>query len=222
MSKYRCNGGGKILVIVLFVSSQVLCLITPKMQDNWLSDLAWFCTIYIYVYFLKHYVSVINLNKWIVLIIGLTLYCLLAYCKYELLSRGLKGSTIYIFINIWMKDLNALPNLIVSFCIFYFFIKTNMGKIKWINWFASSAFAVYIVHQAPVFRIILWNNIVCIHNWMNSIYFPILVFISIISIYVVVALIDKIRLAYAEPFMMRSLPYKFVDRLLRSWYKQFL
>jgi hypothetical protein len=43
--------------------------------------------------------------------------------------------------------------------VFYFFLKTDIGSIAFVNATAKSIFAVYIVHQVPAFQSFEWHTI---------------------------------------------------------------
>lgn len=95
-------------------------------------------------------------------------------------------------------NIRTLPNLFCAFVIFFFFLKTDIGRIRLVNYFAKSVFAVYIVHQIPAFRLFLWKNI-CHANKLIG-FDPCLYTLSImgiaISILIAVTLLDQLRIFF--------------------------
>ena len=98
--------------------------------------------------------------------------------------------------NYWLDNIRTMPNLFCAFTIFFFFLKTDIGSIRSVNYFAKSVFAVYIVHQIPAFRLFLWKNI-CHANKLIGLeaHLYTLSIIGIaISILIAVTLLDRLRI----------------------------
>lgn len=79
--------------------------------------------------------------------------------------------------------------LLESVCLFLFFAKLHMRQVKWINYLASSSFAVYLLHCSPELGSHFTNSF----KWIESNVSPALpaALVYMIVIYVVAVLIDK-------------------------------
>lgn len=79
--------------------------------------------------------------------------------------------------------------LLESVCLFMFFAKLKMRRVRWINFLASSAFAAYLLHCSPALSTHFWDSF----KWIEadfSLSLPIAL-CYLIAIYVVAVLIDK-------------------------------
>lgn len=179
-----------LLTIALFIFFCVVSTIPSFSTVDYIADFSWFCVIYITIGWVKHtdVLSKLKINKWVALISGIAVYsalCMSAATKP--LSR---------IANYWLDNIRTMPNLFCAFTIFFFFLKTDIGRIRLVNYFAKSVFAVYIVHQIPAFRLFLWKNI-CHANKLIG-FDPCLYTLSIIgiaiSILIAVTLLDQLRI----------------------------
>ena len=141
------------LVGELFVLVCVASTIPSFSNIDYIADLSWFCVVYLGVGWAKRngILSRSTTGKWLALAAGALIYaglCLAA--RTPLLSWPA---------NYWLDNIRTLPNIACALCIFAFFLKTDMGHMKFVNFFSRSVFAVYIVHQVPAFREFLWKTI---------------------------------------------------------------
>ena len=179
-----------LLTIALFVFFCIVSTIPSFSTVDYIADFSWFCVIYITIGWFKHtdVLSKLKVNKWVSLISGISGYgtlCISAATKH------ISGIA-----NYWLDNIRTFPNLFCAFTIFFFFLKTDIGRIRLVNYFAKSVFAVYIVHQIPAFRQFLWENI-CHANKLIGLD-PCLYTLSIIgiaiSILIAVTLLDQLRI----------------------------
>lgn len=142
-------------------------------MDTKLCVLVYFMYAYLYIgYFKKYLYNIVNFNKYLLLFFGLFLYLCLTIIKFNLIQTSSTGA-LYKFIENCIRDYKSIPNLLISLPIFYFFLKTNIGSNKVINFISKSALATYIIHQAPGFINYLWHNIYNCDYWLSTQY-PIL------------------------------------------------
>ncbi len=142
-----------LLVAALFVLFCLASTIPCFSNIDYMADLSWFCVVYVTVGWIKKndMLSTFRANKWISAAIGILIYaCLCLSVRVPALNW---------VSNYWLDNIRSLPNLACALAIFIFFLKTDIGTIKPLNFFARSVFAVYIVHQVPAFREFLWKNI---------------------------------------------------------------
>ncbi len=63
-----------------------------------------------------------------------------------------------------------------------------------IKWIVPKSFAVYLIHEQPVFRDVLWQKIIMIERYSeNAISLLLTILISTIIIFIVCILIDTVR-----------------------------
>ena len=141
------------LVGALFVLVCIASTIPSFSNIDYIADLSWFCVVYLGVGWAKRsgLFSKIAAGKWLALATGALIYaglCLAA--RTPLLTWPA---------NYWLDNIRTLPNISCALFIFAFFLKTDIGHIKFVNFFSRSVFAVYIVHQVPAFREFLWKTI---------------------------------------------------------------
>lgn len=82
--------------------------------------------------------------------------------------------------------------IIQSVFLFLTFRNLKIGNIKYINWIAASAFAVYLFHMHPLIR--PHYTLTC--KWISDqgAYAPILVILFFITIFIFCTLVDKVRI----------------------------
>lgn len=197
------------MVMILFVLISVFSTITPKIWDNFICSFVYFVFVYLTMRQYKTSIQSFYANKWIVLSFGIVIYIVLAYGEF-------RGNALAIQ---YIDDFKSVPNLLISLCVFYFFIRVDIGKSKCINWFAGSAFAVYIVHQTPNFYEILWNEIFKVPSWIGSDLLVLYLFTFVLLTYILIVSIDQVRKKYFEPIWTRSRVFVLLNKELYGQYK---
>jgi len=141
------------LVGALFVLVCVASTIPSFSNIDYIADLSWFCVVYLGVGWAKRndLFSKLVAGKWLALAAGALVYAGLCLAEQTPLLAWPA--------NYWLDNIRTLPNIACALCIFVFFLKTDMGHIKLVNFLSRSIFAVYIVHQVPAFREFLWKTI---------------------------------------------------------------
>lgn len=179
-----------LLIVALFVLFCLASTIPCFSNIDYIADLSWFCVVYITVGWIKKndILSTFKANKWISAAIGVSIYAGLCL--------SVRVPALNWVSNYWLDNIRSLPNFVCALGIFIFFLKTDIGTIKPLNFFARSVFAVYIVHQVPAFREFLWENICradAIAGLSPSLYALSVLGIAV-AILIVVTGIDIIRL----------------------------
>lgn len=63
-----------------------------------------------------------------------------------------------------------------------------------IKWIVPKSFAVYLIHEQPVFRDILWQKIIMIERYStNAISLLLTILVSTVIIFIICILIDTVR-----------------------------
>ncbi len=177
-------------------------------EDVYMDCIMWFIYVYIFMGYYRAYLellpSFLSRKKWI--ITAISIYTILIGINW--LTRIGNGGGLYKFLEIaqpwayqYLMDYKSIPNFVIAFSIFLIFKNTTISQNKLINYFSTSTLAVYIVHQVPVFYNFMWNNIFCAGLFINSIYWPVYMLIVIGYLFLVITLVDKLRIQFIEtPF----------------------
>lgn len=112
-----------------------------------------------------------------------------------------------------VTDSNAFIAVLTGFCSFMFFKNLNIKNSKIINWIASSTFGVLLIHaNSDTMRQWLWKDTLNnIGNYYSSFVF-VHAIVSVLSIFIICVLIDKLRTYLIERPVFR-LWDKYYDRI---------
>lgn len=175
-----------VLVALLTVVIPVICTL-PDPQMCYVVDVCYFFYAFVLMGFLKPLLSSSGKYKYHALTAGIALYVTLVVLRQ-------KGSPL---VQEWavqcLADFKTLPNLASTLLVFYFFVHLNVGSVRWINYVASSAFAVYVIHSTPAFCGFLWNDIFQTRRWMASDFYPMYTAGVVVAVYLFGLLLEMPR-----------------------------
>lgn len=100
---------------------------------------------------------------------------------------------------------NSILILALAICIFLKFLSINKFSNKIINTIASAMLGIYLIHDNPNFRIVLWNKIFNLSNYLNKFYFIIVILTTSLIIFVVCCSIELLRKKIFDRFIDRML-----------------
>lgn len=120
------------------------------------------------------------------------------------------------YLGIIISDYKTIPSFTCALLVFSYFQKIDIGSVKWINFIAKSAFAVYVFHQTPNFYPHLWEDVFVATSWHHSTLFPVITIGVCITIYLIALTIDIIRLKYFEPLLVKTPIYIKLEKLLNK------
>lgn len=89
-------------------------------------------------------------------------------------------------VSYWVHDLkcaNSLTSLIISVTLFWLVVNVNPCYKKGLNAIATITFPAYLVHEHIIFRPILWQKVLKVSFFQDSILFPLEMVSSIIIIF---------------------------------------
>ena len=98
----------------------------------------------------------------------------------------------------------TITNLIIPVCLLEIFSKMPEKNNSVINWLAKSVFAVYIIHDDPYIREIIWSRIFQNSRFGMSKFLPLHFLFTVAAIFVVCVITDK---------LLRATLFKAVDKL---------
>ena len=220
----------KKLVLLLFAFTCVWSSVRP-FENETMDTLVWFCSMFVFVGWYKRQIykggnqagkkaGISFKGGWILLPAAFTGYFLMCL----LVVRPMLGScgTVMYEASIWagqfLQDYKALPNLLIAFCVFRFFLGLEIGSRRWINFFSTSTLAVYIVHQVPVFTLFLWKQLVRIPDHVNSPAWPAYMVGAILYLFLTITLLDKVRTELIEKPLMKTRPVRKACLMLEAFY----
>lgn len=204
----------KLLVVLL----TLFVCIMPTIYiftDSWLDGLSFFIFIYVLMAYYKSYmIKRLRPNKYVLLIVATIIYSFLVIANQYMISNGIRcnGNNIASKISQMLYDYKTLPNLFIASSIFYFFLNTRMGKIKLINFMASSALGVYIIHQTPAFYPVLWNKILRCQEWCYRPHLLVYLIFAVIAVYTGLSLISLFYTLIVERYWTSCKVYKILEK----------
>lgn len=143
----------RALLRLVLVTGFVFCVVATVPSytaPEYLADFAWFAVVYVFIGWAKRTDALDRLpGRWVSLVLGLGLCAALSLAS---LQPNLAWVASY-----WNIHLQSIPNILSAVLIFNFFRLSDFGVRRGINWMASAAFSVYIVHQTPAFRAYEWG-----------------------------------------------------------------
>ncbi len=165
--------------------------------DNFGTDngysLIWFCVLYLVAGYIRKFGA--PKMHYEILYIGFSLLNVTIAAVCGKMLNGVMGVS-------WLDGLlcdpyNSALVFAASVCLFLAAVqaRTNYGKLsKQITKIASLSFGVYLLHENPQFRNILWNKIVCLSNVADNAALYALKFVgAVVTIFIVGVFIDWIR-----------------------------
>ena len=99
---------------------------------------------------------------------------------------------------------------VTGFCVpacavflFLIFQKLKLAPNHIINGIAACTFGVYLFHDSPFNRELIWGGVLMTEKQFSSQLCPLLALASIFSVFILGVLIEKIRMHFFEPFAVR-------------------
>ena len=206
------------LLLLGFLAIPVFCSLHGLM-DTMLDDFLWFMYVFLFIGYYKKYLSQNSIPKGWFLLAGIGIY--LALIAIHIISNATDSTLLHFLEKAaaqYRRDFKSLPNFVCALCIFLFFTKLKLPVHKTINTIASSAFAVYIIHQTPVFFDHLWHDVMRIGNWYDSPFLFPYAALCVAALYAGCMLIDTARKKWIEPMWVRSRVFRFVEQTIDNLY----
>ena len=137
---------------------------------------------------------------WAMLFIGLAAVC--AY-NIKLFEDG----------NAWMRIVNITQtfNLLVSLALFCLFLRINIGSVDLVNNVAKSVFGVYLIHENPFIRILIWVKLFNNNDVFLRECFVAYVFAEAIIVFLFCVVVDWLRRSTFNKI------YEFTEPYIKKW-----
>lgn len=162
-------------------------------ENGAVSDTAW---MFLYEYLLITYLRRWPDNRLAHLLqhraaaLGLGLPLLNTILRAVLETRGLTDGKAFQYMAYYRTALGALPNLLAALALFYLFRGLDLGCVRWVNALAGTTLGVYILHQVPAFRGLLWNGLLQAEAHHGSVGYTLL---AILAVFLGCAAVDALR-----------------------------
>lgn len=182
-----------ILLVNLFLLSFIPTIV-PGNSGLFFNEFNWFLFIYIFIGYYKRYGINIVEKKVVYLSLSIGLYCFLASLWVIFSIYKNKIGYLNRMESYYIHDLETLPAFLCSVGLFVWFKNIKIQYNRWINMCASSTFAVYIIHQVPIFYEYLWNDLFAFERFASEKYFFAYFILAVAMIFIVCVIVDQIRL----------------------------
>lgn len=93
----------------------------------------------------------------------------------------------------------SIPVVVASLFLFKFFENLNIRHNKYINYVASSTFAVYLIHDDGLFRNNVWTKVFKGNTLLSSNYLVINIILTTLMVFIFAIIIDKVRIILQRP-----------------------
>lgn len=200
----RRSFGGLVALLTVIIPG--ICTL-PDPQMCYTVDVCYFLYMFILVGILKPLLSSSGRYKYFAFIAGISLYVLLVVLQ----QKG--GPLTREWATQCLADFKTLPNLVSALLVFQFFLHLNIGSIRWINWIASSAFAVYVIHSTPAFYPLLWSKVFQVGRWLYSESYPLYTAGVVAAVYLSGILLEFPRHLLVERWLLSCAT---IQRLLKK------
>ncbi len=155
-------------------------------------SISWFICLYIIAGYLKRFPCKKNLKNWVYLL----LYFLCSFANVVAYFLVKKLNITFVYCN-FLYNYYSITVLLAAINLFLFFIGlkeiSNPIAQKLINFFATSTFGVYLIHENPSIRPILWNYFSFLTT-QPHVFTILLVLIIPIILFIIFTLLDKFRI----------------------------
>jgi surface polysaccharide O-acyltransferase-like enzyme len=158
------------------------------------SELIWFMSMYVTGAYFRNHGSVERFQKrkkWVIATWAFSVVFLVAsVVVLDVLSLSnpeyLMKATSY-------SDLNQLPTVLIALTLFVMFTYAKPRSIPWINRMATHMFGIYLVHDHPLLRAVLWGQLFSVTMIQTSPLMPVYAILSILIVFWSSFVIDVLK-----------------------------
>ena len=193
------------LLIVLLVMLSVIPTLLPVQFV--FSQLAWFVFLYLLAGYLKRaqWVSGMTPARLSALFAGGLAFIWASMAGFAVL--GITGLSLY------FAGLQTMPVLICSAALFLLFRQLRVPQRAWINSIAATTFGVYLIHDNPFFRPVLWERIARGSHYYAAGHVFLHALVVIPAVFIFCSAIEMVRIQVLERPVMRLVDRGFARRL---------
>jgi len=191
----------------LIVTTMIWCIIPTIFEVNAYSSnfLIWFGFIYFVAGYLRKYKVAENTKAITWILLGIGTYILIFLTAVINDYRAISNEKALKYTN-YLFDLKMIPVLFSALFLFIGFSKLNI-KSRAINFISATTFGIYLIHDHPMIRHLIWMVIVKVPDFTNSSYLiPFSIFV-IVAVFTVCSIIEAIRIYTIERLYMNLVNY---------------
>lgn len=202
----------KLLILTVFCWSIIPTFTSSSYQSN---NLLWFVTLYC----ISAYIRIYGLNPKVTSkqYIGLFIFfvALLYTSSLIIMMVGMKVTVLEgkIF---FFYGRQSIFVLIIAVTMFMVFRGLRIGCHKWINIVASTTFGVYLIHDNPDVRELIWSTFFKVSLYQNRNAFVICTICIVCVVFAICSIIDMIRQVTIEKLFL-SVVDKMFERKSRTF-----
>lgn len=181
INKMLINLTNSEYLLMLFIGLIALSIL-PTLFNIWYfySDLLWF----IYIYSVAGYLRLFSVgnrrNRNLYLLAFLACYIIIFIIQNTLLKLDF-----FRVHNVWLSEKNSILIFVAAVCIILFTQNSRPFKKLYINMIADGTFGIYLIHDSNLIRFPLWQDILQINKYGDKVFFPIMLIVASLLVYVV-------------------------------------
>lgn len=193
------------LLVVLLVTLSVIPTLLPVQFV--FSELAWFVFLYLLAGYLKQgdFTSVFSPPRLVTVFAASLAFIWVSMVGFSALGIGGLG--------LYFAGLQTVPVLVCSVTLFLLFRELRVPSKRWINEIAATTFGVYLIHDNPFFRPVLWERIAKGSQFYAAGLVFLHALVVIPAVFIVCSAVDMLRIRAVEQPAMRLLDALFSRRL---------
>lgn len=172
----------------------------PMMSLSW-SYVTWFSALYLIAAYIRSYglKPVWGARQWAALTLVTAVAAWLTVVALGIANH--KGIECYPFKFVF--DCNAPFALIVSVAAFQSFRLMKLRYMPWVNIAGACTFGVLLIHNRGCMHPLLYGHLLNVAGQWGAPFYVLHALVSVIGIFIVCALIDRLRQLFVEPAYMR-------------------
>lgn len=197
-----------LMLLLLFIYSILGSLSWPSVAFNYVS---WFFVVYLISSYIRLYPGKHskNIKLWLAASIGAVVLASLSVAISLAIRQNNPHYSIYNFV----RDANKILAVFTAVSFFMLFKNLKIKYNKFINYLAASTFGVLLIHASGyVMTKWLWDVMLKNPTMYNNSLLPLHLFLSVIGVYTVCIVIDKIRIRFLERPLFNAISPK-LDQL---------
>ena len=188
------------LIMILIITFGIINFITLSFDVSLGYSIMWFVSLYLIAAFIKKYVKERNSFKY-------KLFCFLTYLFTSIILTIIHFTLSHFAINypilegfkerlLGYNNIFVIISSISLFLLFRSFNIKNKTLAKIVELLVPTLFGIYLIHDNEILRIRIYNGILNSEKYTYNgiIYFIAILFVSVISIFIICSLIDMLRI----------------------------
>lgn len=184
LNKIIHNSNKKELMLLILIA----IVLQSSILNVDLGNFVWFCTLYLIAGYIRIYPDKYS-NSFKLCFIISTLAFLIILFRYTFANVSIWG----------LKNITCIIFAIALFCVFK---NINIKNIKAINLISSTSLGIYLIHDNPIIRPLLWNKWLNVNHYSQNKHFWIFAIGSVAIVFVICCVIELVR-SFVEKYVLK-------------------